>query len=125
MRRHPTDAERRLWSMLRDRRLGAYKFRRQVSLVPYIVDFVCFEHRTIVEADGTQHFASDYDIRRDTWLRRQRFETLRFWNSDILARPRRVGEALLLALATPHPPTASRRAPPSPARGEGFGALDA
>lgn len=123
MRHNPTEAEKRLWAMLRDWRLATYKFRRQVVLEPYIVDFVCFGQRVIVEADGAQHIANDYDARRDTWLRAQGFRVLRFWNNDVLARSASVAEALFAALATPHPPTASRRAPPSPAGGEGLGVL--
>ncbi len=125
MRRNPTEAERKLWAMLRDRRLAAYKFRRQVVLQPYIVDFVCFDRRVIVEADGSQHIDNSYDARRDRWLREQGLLVLRFWNSDILGRSRSVAEALFAELDTPHPPTASRRAPPSPARGEGLGASHA
>jgi very-short-patch-repair endonuclease len=125
MRRNPTEAERCLWTMLRDRRLADFKFRRQVVLRPYIVDFVCFEKRVIVEADGSQHIDNAYDERRDAWLRGQSFAVHRYWNHDILARTSSVGEALLFALTTPHPPTAARRAPTSPARGEGLGVTHA
>ena len=55
MRREPTEAERRMWRLLRDRRLGGFKFRRQEQLGRYIVDFVCFERKLIVELDGSQH----------------------------------------------------------------------
>jgi very-short-patch-repair endonuclease len=55
MRREPTEAERRMWRLLRDRRLGGFKFRRQEQLGRYIVDFVCFEQKLIVELDGSQH----------------------------------------------------------------------
>ncbi|HYB58363.1 MAG TPA: endonuclease domain-containing protein, partial [Alphaproteobacteria bacterium] len=59
-----TDAECRLWSALRGRRLEGYKFRRQHPLGPFIVDFACLEHRLVVEADGGQHADSDDDRRR-------------------------------------------------------------
>ena len=63
MRREPTEAERRMWRLLRDRRLGGFKFRRQEQLGRYIVDFVCFEQKLIVELDGSQHAESAYDAR--------------------------------------------------------------
>ena len=121
MRLNPTDAERRLWSMLRDRRMPSFKFKRQFVIDPYIVDFVCFEHRLIIEADGSQHAESDHDLRRDHFLRSEGFSVLRFWNNDVLQNPAGVFDAIHAALATPHPPTASQRVPPSPARGEGLG----
>src|SRR5205085_12661973 len=49
MRANPTAAERRLWSMLRDRRMPQAKFRRQHVIAPYIVDFACFERRLVIE----------------------------------------------------------------------------
>jgi len=77
MRRAPTFAERQLWQLLRDRRLEGLKFRRQVPLGPYIVDFLCHAHRLIVEIDGPFH-DEEHDALRDTWLRTQGFEVLRF-----------------------------------------------
>jgi very-short-patch-repair endonuclease len=87
MRSAPTDAERRLWSLLRDRRLSEHKFRRQFPIGPYIVDFVCLDARLIVEADGSQHAENTYDESRDNYLRQQGFRILRIWNNDILTRP--------------------------------------
>jgi len=98
MRSNPTDAERRLWSILRDKRLAGYKFRRQQVIGRYIVDFVNFEHRVIVEADGSQHAESDYDLRRDIWLKAQGFSVVRLWNNDILARTDIVANAIWHAL---------------------------
>ena len=71
MRRAPTDAERRLWRLLRDRRLSGLKFRRQVPVGPYIVDFLCVGARLIVEADGSQHAENSRDKVRDAYLARQ------------------------------------------------------
>ena len=107
MRREPTDAERKLWSLLRAKRLGGFKFKRQEQIGNYIVDFVCFEARLIVEADGSQHVESQRDQSRDAWLMAQRFQILRFWNEDILANPQGVGTAILAALssASTHCPT--------------------
>ena len=61
----PTEAERRLWALLRDRRLARYKFRRQVPIGRYIVDTVCTERRLIIELDGSQHAESEYDVARE------------------------------------------------------------
>ena len=121
MRHEPTPAEKALWHLLRDRRLEQHKFRRQVRIDPYIADFVCLERRLVIEVDGSQHAESDRDARRDAFLTRQGFSVLRFWNNDVLNNPAGVFDAIFAALTTPHPPTASPRAPPSPARGEGLG----
>src|ERR1700761_4487090 len=71
MRKNPTDAERALWRVLRAKRLANWKFRRQQRIDPYIVDFVCFESRLIVEADGSQHIDNARDDRRDAFLKAQ------------------------------------------------------
>nr|WP_284734798.1 DUF559 domain-containing protein [Sphingosinicella terrae] len=120
MRAHPTEAERRLWTMLRDRRLQAFKFRRQQIIDPYIVDFVCFAERLIIEADGSQRADNKDDARRDSFLRRQGFRVLRFWNNEVLSESDAVAETIFAALLTPHPPKPPAWAPPSPARGEGL-----
>src|SRR5438477_12320263 len=87
MRANPTPAERRLWSMLRHRRMPPAKFRRQHVIVPYIVDFACLERLLIIEADGSQHADSVSDTRRDSYLSRLGFRILRFWNNDVLENP--------------------------------------
>lgn len=125
MRANPTDAERRLWSMLRDRRLPDLKFRRQHVIEPYIVDFACLERGLIIEADGGQHADNRSDTRRDHFLGRSGYRVLRFWNNDFLTNPSGVFDAIHAALHTPHPPTAARWAPPSPSRGEGIGETNA
>ena len=85
LRHNLTDAERVLWRLLRSRRLLHAKFRRQVPISSWIVDFVSFEHRLIVEADGSQHNENGRDAVRDLDLRRRGFQILHFWNNDILA----------------------------------------
>ena len=67
LRRRAPVTERQLWTLLRDRRLADLKFRRQVPMGPYVLDFVCFQHRLIVEADGPFH-DPEHDARRDQWL---------------------------------------------------------
>jgi very-short-patch-repair endonuclease len=103
MHLNPTEAEKRLWSMLRDRRMPSFKFKRQFVIAPYIVDFVCFERRLIVEADGSQHAESEYDRRRDAFLRSQAFSVLRFWNNDVLENASGVFEAIYAELTSPSP----------------------
>jgi very-short-patch-repair endonuclease len=90
-----TDAERRLWAVLRDRRLGGFKFRRQHRLGPFIVDFICFECRLIIEADGGQHADNKYDERRTAWLEQRGWRVVRYWNTDILANIEGVQEMIL------------------------------
>ncbi|MFA6112746.1 MAG: endonuclease domain-containing protein [Sphingomonas sp.] len=98
MRTNPTEAERALWQVLRNKRLAGWKFKRQQPIDPYIVDFICFAERLIVEADGSQHVENAYDSRRDDWLRSQDFRLLRFWNNDILKNPEGVLTSILVAL---------------------------
>jgi len=104
-----TDAERRLWSALRGRRLEGYKFRRQYPLGPFIVDFACLEHRLVVEADGGQHADSDDDRRRTAWLERRGWRVVRFWNNDILANPGGVQEVVMQELEGPARRARARR----------------
>ncbi len=98
MRKSPTEAERALWRLLRNKRLAGWKFRRQQPIGRYIVDFVCLEARPIVEADGSQHADNPADAARDAWLTAQSFRIARFWNNDILARSDGVLTAILAAL---------------------------
>jgi very-short-patch-repair endonuclease len=84
MRRMLTDAERKLWYALRDRRLQTVKFRRQAPIGFYIADFLCVQHRLVVEVDGSQHAQSSRDAARDAWLQREGYRVLRFWNRDVL-----------------------------------------
>lgn len=107
LRQTMTDAERRLWYVLRDRRLRGYKFRRQRPIGPYIVDVACLERRVVVEADGGQHADSEKDVRRSAWLRRHGWHVVRFWNNDILTNAEGVADEIVAMLkarpAFPHP----------------------
>jgi very-short-patch-repair endonuclease len=98
MRREPTEAEKRLWRLLRDRRLGEFKFRRQEMLGRYIVDFVCLDQKLIVKVDGSQHADSNYDAQRDAWLSSHGFTVVRFWNNEVLTNPTGVQYALAARL---------------------------
>ncbi len=129
MRREQTDAERKLWLLLRDRRLDGAKFRRQAPVGPYIADFICLRRKLIVEADGGQHVESKYDRERDRWLAKEGYVVLRYSNIDILKNPAGVLEDLLIHLqerpmyfgASPSPGRGSLRSPrpPSPPEGRG------
>jgi very-short-patch-repair endonuclease len=85
LRQTMTDAERKLWYALRDRRFAGVKFRRQVPLGPFIADFVCFEERLVIEVDGGQHAESLRDRGRDRWFAANGFRVLRFWNNQVLS----------------------------------------
>nr|WP_282568609.1 endonuclease domain-containing protein [Bosea sp. 124] len=101
MRREPTEAERKLWHLLRDRRFSGFKFRRQVEIGRYIVDLVCLERRLIIEADGGQHAENAYDEERDAWIVAQGFRIRRFWNADILQRPDEIVDTIWADLNAP------------------------
>ncbi len=87
MRREPTTAEAILWESLRASRLEGLKFCRQIPLGPYIVDFICFEKKLIVEADGGQHSESRNDQNRDAYFSVQGYRTIRFWNDNVVSDP--------------------------------------
>ena len=119
LRRRQTDAERRLWARLRDRRLLGAKFARQVPIGPYVVDFCCREPRLIVELDGGQHAArADYDAGRTALLQALGYRVLRFWDNEAVRNTHGMLERIAQALS----PTHTRPSPrPSPQRGEGEG----
>ncbi|MGL5363596.1 MAG: endonuclease domain-containing protein [Bosea sp. (in: a-proteobacteria)] len=94
MRRNMTEAERKLWYLLRGRRFSGFKFRRQVPIGRYIVDFMCFEAKLVVEADGSQHAESQPDVVRDAWLSAAGFKVRRFWNADIFLRSSEVVDTI-------------------------------
>ncbi len=96
------DAEHRLWSVLRNRRIGA-KFRRQVPIGPFIVDFAAINERIVIEVDGGQHAESERDQVRDRELESQGFRVLRFWNTDVLVNLEGVVTVIRGALREPSP----------------------
>ena len=97
MRHAPAVYERKLWTLLRDRRLEGLKFRRQVVIGAYVADFICMRHRLIVEADGPFHDA-ERDAVRDAWLNGQGFRVLRFPNQQIELRDWEVVGAIIEAV---------------------------
>jgi very-short-patch-repair endonuclease len=116
LRRRQTDAERRLWARLRDRRLLGAKFARQVPIGPYVVDFCCRERKVIVELDGGQHAVQPRaDRERTVFLEALGYCVLRFWNNEALGNTDGMLERIARALAARPSPR------PSPQRGEGEG----
>lgn len=98
LRRRMTDTEQFLWRHLRAHRLHGIKFKRQQPIGSYIVDFVCFEARLVIEVDGGQHQACESDRIRDTWLESQGFKVLRFWNHEVLTESVAVLERIIALL---------------------------
>jgi very-short-patch-repair endonuclease len=87
LRKNQTDAERKLWSKLRDNQIDGVKFRRQQPIGNYIADFVSFEKRLIIEIDGGQHNEDKNTMKaeqRTAWLEKDGYRVIRFWNNDVL-----------------------------------------
>ena len=100
-----TDAERVIWFAVRDRRLQGFKFRRQATLGPFIVDFLCDEVKLIVEIDGGQHTESA-DADRTGELIAMGYRMIRFWNNEVLTNRDGVLQTIhthLLASPSPVP----------------------
>ncbi len=108
LRKNMTDAEKTLWRYLRFKQMSGYKFRRQCAIGKFVVDFVCFEKKLIIELDGGQHVEQEpHDAARTKWLENQGFHVLRFWNHEVLTETEAVLEKI-----TPHlnpPPQGGRR----------------
>ena len=99
MRREPTDAEKRMWWLLRHNFLEA-RFRRQVPVRHYIVDFASHRVRLVIEVDGGQHNEAA-DAERSRAIRAEGYRLIRFWNHDVLTNPD--GVAAVIAEALPRP----------------------
>ena len=95
LRSQMTDAERKLWFALRDRRFADFKFRRQHPIGPYVVDFACVACRVVIEADGESHFSRKRaDSERSDFLKAAGWHVLRFWNTEIYDELEAVKEAI-------------------------------
>ena len=108
LRTNSTQAERKLWRFLRSLKAQGFHFRRQVPIDHFVVDFVCYSARLVIEVDGGQHntdAGQRADSARDAYLVDQRFEVLRFWNNDVLRNTEGVAHAILEVLrrGTPTP----------------------
>ena len=91
-------AEGRLWVELQNRRLGGFKFVRQLPIGPYFADFACRQHRLVVEVDGSQHADSGHDRRRDDFMTDAGYSVLRFWSHEVRSQIGPVCETILAAL---------------------------
>jgi very-short-patch-repair endonuclease len=95
---------RKFWSLVRNRKIAGYKFRRQVPIDNYFADFACFESRLIVELDGGQHADQvAYDAARTEALEAAGWTVLRFWNNQVLSNPDGVVMAIRTALELARP----------------------
>jgi len=99
LRQRQTDAEKILWSRLRNRQLEGCKFRRQQVIGVYIADFLCLDPKLVIELDGGQHAErTAQDSRRTRYLQSLGFRVLRFWNHEVLREPDAVLEVILAAI---------------------------
>jgi very-short-patch-repair endonuclease len=106
-----TVAEVRLWRRLSRDQIDGHRFRRQVPIGPYILDFLCVKSRLVIEVDGGQHsVAVEKDDERTAWLKARGFRVLRFWNNQVLEETDGVVERIREALGPPpRPPQGGRR----------------
>ena len=112
LRKNSTDAERLLWSELRDHRLNGAGFRRQVPIEYFVADFVCHAARLVIELDGGQHFsnrAEQADARRSALIEAKGFQVLRFSNHDVMKNRTGVLETIATAVAERAPTLALPR----------------
>lgn len=115
LRKRSTNAEKLLWQKLKSRQLEGYKFRRQQPVGPYIVDFVNFGKRIVIELDGGQHaIKEESDKKRDAWLKTEGFQVLRFWNNEIFKNLESVVGVIRNRLFSPSP------SPSHQGRGDSF-----
>ena len=101
LRRDATLAEQKLWQQLRNRRLAGVKFRRQMPIGPYVVDFISLEQGLVIEVDGSQHGTQAnqiHDKARTAYLNQQGFRVIRVWNNDVLGRLNSALDFILLSL---------------------------
>ena len=101
LRRELTDAETILWSVLKNKGLMKYRFRRQHPIGPFIVDFANVKYKLVVEVDGDTHSTDDeivYDNRRTQYLEAQGWRVLRCWNNEVYRNLDGVCDSILLAL---------------------------
>jgi very-short-patch-repair endonuclease len=101
LRNNATPTEQRLWSMLKHSNLGGYKFRRQHSVGPYILDFYCPAEKLAIELDGESHFTDEaivYDRERTAYLNGLGITVLRFLNTEVFENSAAVCEKILLEI---------------------------
>jgi len=97
LRKNATDAERKLWSILRSRQMSDLKFLRQYRVGPYTLDFYCPQRRLAIEVDGGQRAdicGQPHDTHRDEYLKDLHIRVIRFWNNDVLQNIEGVGQRI-------------------------------
>lgn len=87
-----------LWNELKAKKLGGYKFVRQMPIGPYFADFACRSAKLVIELDGSQHAESAYDRRRDEFMRAEGYSVLRMWSSVAVKQTTSVCETILAAV---------------------------
>jgi adenine-specific DNA-methyltransferase len=120
LRNQPTEAEKTLWQFLRAEQLNGHKFRRQAALGPYVVDFICFSQKLVIELDGPQHCEKDaeqYDAQRTAWLASRGYRVIRFRNHQLDENIHAVVDEISRALTTAKPNTPPTPSPTLPSRG--------
>jgi very-short-patch-repair endonuclease len=113
-RNNMTDAEWKMWFILRDMDWPEAHFRRQVRIGAYYADFLSHTYKTIIEVDGSQHGEANgnkHDTLRDAFMRKEGFSVLRFWNIDVLKNPSGVYDAIATHLSSVTPTPRLRRVP--------------
>jgi very-short-patch-repair endonuclease len=117
LRWNMTEAERKLWLLLRRKQLSGYRFRRQATLGPFIADFFCPKAKLVVELDGSPHADDERQFRdqeRTKWLEAHGCRVIRFWNADVFKRPDDVVDVIYRAASSGPPSVApvARHLPP-------------
>jgi len=100
LRKNQTEAEKLLWYYLRNKQFQGFKFRRQLPIGNYVVDFVCESLKVIIELDGSQHMDAElYDNERARYLLSLGYKVLRYWNNELLSQTDAVLESIRLNLS--------------------------
>jgi very-short-patch-repair endonuclease len=121
LRRDTTPAERKLWWRLRELSPKGCHFRRQATIGPYFADFACHTTRLVIEIDGGQHGRSSQirrDLKRDAYLKRNRYRVLRFWNNDVRENIEGVLSVIYAAVENARMPPTPDPSPPQAGGGE-------
>ena len=87
LRNNSPEPEKELWKVLRGRKCGGVKFRRQCSIGKYIVDFYSYERKIVVEIDGDSHYSEQeekHDIERTQFLNSLGIKVIRFTNDNVM-----------------------------------------
>lgn len=104
LRKNMTDAERLLWSKLKAEQIAGCRFRRQVPIGHYIVDFACHQARLVIELDGGQHdLSAEKEKQRTAFLNGQGYRVLRFWNNEINENIEGACQSIMNMLSENHP----------------------